>query len=262
MRAAAAAAARTAYALERLRLPARRFTPSEAAREVYVRAGLDRDSIEVCPNGIEVGGLAEAVAALRRPRDPGAVRLGVLGTVLPSKGVLELARAFAEAAVPGLQLEVHGNLPSYHGDGSYVAALRELEGHSPDLRVLGPYSRDELPAILAGLDGVAAPSRWEEVFGLTVREARAAGLPVLVSDAGDLPAVAGGGRAGLVVPRDDRAAWVAALRRFGTDAEARSRWAAAAVPVRTAADMATQLERAYLEVVGRRLPWWRRLLGG
>ena len=246
-----AARSRTAFALECLDLPARLFTPSPAARDVYVRAGVAAERIEVCENGIDGAELASEVDRLRSAgRDTGGeVRLGVLGTVLPSKGALELARAFREADVPGLTLEIHGNTPPYHGDSGYVEALRSVAALDPRVRLHGPYELGELPAILAGLDGVAAPSRWAEVYGLTVREAAAAGLPVLVSDAGDLAAVTDGGRAGLVVPADDHEAWVAALRRFGGDAEARERWAGAGVALRTAREMTLQLERAYVEAV-------------
>lgn len=247
-----AAAARTAYALECLAQPNRLFTPGHRAREVFLRAGLAPDSIEVVENGIDVEGLAAAVAELRAaagPRGDGVVRLGVLGTVLPSKGVLELARAFQRAAAPGLELHVHGALPSYHGDTGYVEALQALAAEVDGLHVHGPFESGDLPRVLAGLDGVAAPSRWEEVYGLTVREARAAGLPVLVADAGDLPAVAAGGAAGLVLPPEDEDAWVEALGRFARDDEARAAWSRAEAPVHTSRAMMLQLERAYVEVV-------------
>jgi glycosyltransferase involved in cell wall biosynthesis len=257
----AAAAARTAFALEMLAVPGRLFTPSSAARDVYVAAGLEPGRIEVCENGVEAETLAGEVARLRRadalaiaggaggPRSGAPLRLGVLGTVLPSKGVLELAGAFVAAEIEGLTLEVHGALPGYHGDTSYVDALRALAAEHPAVRLHGAYAREELPRILAGLDAVAAPSRWNEVFGLTVREARAAGLPVLVSDAGALPAVADSGRAGLVVPADDPQAWGDALRRFASDAGARERWASARSSPRSTQDMTLQLERAYADVV-------------
>lgn len=247
---AAATRARTAWALEMLALPNRLFTPSVAARAVYERAGVPADRIEVCENGVDVTGLRERVAALRAERSSdGKVHLGVLGSVMPSKGALELARAFAAADVPDLVLEIHGNLPPYHGDASYVDELRALaEGHDA-IHLHGEYSLDELPGILAGLDGVAAPSRWAEVYGLTVREARAAGLPVLVSDTGDLAAVAAGGRAGRVVPREDPAAWQRALEEFARDADQRRAWAEAETPLRSAREMMLQLERAYVEVI-------------
>ena len=121
---------------------------------------------------------------------------------------------------------------------------------------------------------MAAPSRWEEVYGLTVREARAAGLPVLAADVGDLAAVADGGKAGIVVPRDDEAAWVQALERFAKDAEARERWTRASEP-RSTEQMTDQLERVYVELARdvrgmnvelpqrtpQKVSLWRRLFG-
>ena len=254
---AGASAAHTSFALACLHAARLLFTPSAATRAVFVRAGLPEQKIRVVPNGVEVEALAREVAALRAQAAPHAgLRLGVLGTVLPSKGALELAEALVAADVPGLTLEIHGHEPSYHGDTRYVEALRALAAREPRVRLHGPFEHRELARILAALDGVAAPSRWNEVFGLTVREARAAGLPVLVSDAGDLPGVTEGGAAGLVVPAEDRAAWVAALRRFADPAE-RARWSAHAARPRTTAQMTDQLEAAYREVL-RPPPWWWR----
>lgn len=250
---AEAAAARTAYALRSLEAPHRLLTPSEAARAVYVRAGVPARRIAVCANGIAAQSIASDVQRLRaegvRPvGSRGEVRLGVLGSVLPSKGVLELAHALRKAAVPGLTLEVHGSLPSYHGDASYVQELEQLAREDTRIRLHGPYAVGALAQVLAGLDGVAAPSRWNEVFGLTVREARAAGLPVLVSDAGALAEVTAGDAAGLVVPAEEPAAWMEALRRFADPAQRRA-WAAHGTVPRSAHDMALQLERAYCELV-------------
>jgi len=245
---------RTVFALEMLGLPHRLFTPSAAAREVYLRAGLDGGRLTVCENGVEVAELAEQVERLRSEssgEESTGRKLGILGTVLPSKGVLELARVFASAAIEGLTLEIHGNLPTYHGDDSYLTELKALAAATPTLTVHGPYAREDLPGILAGLDGVAAPSRWEEVFGLSVREARAAGLPVLVSSAGALPDVVGADdigaaqRGAWIVARDEWAAWAEALREF---AESRACGAGATEPRSTEA-MMLQLERAYVEVI-------------
>ena len=247
-----AARTRTEFALRCLEAPQRLFTPSEAAKAVYVRAGVDARRIEVVPNGIEVDALAAKVRRLRAVREgteqSDEIRLGVLGTLLPSKGCLELIRAFQEADVRDLTLEVHGNMPSYHGDSSYLEAIRRLAQEDPRIRLHGPYDHARLAEILSGLDGVAAPSRWCEVFGLTVREARAAGLPVLVSDAGDLATVAAGGQAGIVTRVDDHAGWVEALRSFA-DYSNRARWRSHSTRPRSAFDMMLQLERAYAEVV-------------
>jgi glycosyltransferase involved in cell wall biosynthesis len=73
-------------------------------------------------------------------------------------------------------------------------------------------------------------------------------LPVLVSDAGGLAEVTDGGRAGLVVPAEDRAAWVSALWRFADPAQ-RAAWAAHGKLPRSARAMALELERAYCDVI-------------
>ena len=251
----AAVRAHRDYALGALELPELLITPSAAARAVYESAGVPSGRITVVENGIEAADLAAEVAALRAAAPPRAadepLRLGLFGTTLPSKGAVELAEAFVEANLPRLRLVIAGNRPSFHGDNSYVDRLEALAAAHDGIELRDEYARGELAALLAEVDGVAAPSRWEEVYGLTVREARAAGLPVLVSDRGALPAVAEEGRAGIVVAADDRAAWVEALRRFVDDDAARSAWAAHSSPLRTSAEMAAELEEHYLDLLER-----------
>jgi len=247
-----AARTRTEYALRCLQATHRLFTPSEAAKAIYVRAGLPAEHIEVVPNGIEVDELAAEVRRLRAVREGSEtsedIRLGVLGTLLPSKGCLELLRAFQEARVRELTIEIHGNMPGYHGDTTYVDEIKRMAAADPRIRIHGPYTHDRLSEILAGLDGVAAPSRWCEVFGLTVREARAAGLPVLVSSAGDLGSVAADGQAGVVVQVDDHQGWIDALRAFA-DYKHRARWRRYKSRPRSAYDMMLQIELAYAAVI-------------
>ena len=247
-----AAAARTKFAIRCLESADRLFTPSAAAKSVYVKAGLGEERIEVVPNGIEVKQLSASVrrqrAVLVGQTTHAEIRLGVLGTLLPSKGCLELIRAFQEADVTDLTLEIHGNMPSYHGDASYVEKIREIAESDPRIRVHGPYDHARLATIMASLDGVAAPSRWCEVFGLTVREARAAGLPVLVSNAGDLGSVAAEGKAGVVVDVDDHDGWVQALKTFA-DYKHRASWRRHDTSPRSAYDMMLQLEEAYVSVI-------------
>lgn len=233
-----------------LELPEPLLTPSAAAAEVFVRAGLPRERLRVVPNAVAAGDLAtqtEAARAAAGERAPG-VHLGVLGTVLPSKGALELAQRVTRLAIPGLVLHVHGEQPSYHGDSSYVEALCALAEAHACIELHGTYTRDELPAILAGLDGIAAPSRWEEVYGLTVREARAVGLPLLVSDRGDLPAVTDDGQAGWVCGHDDDQAWELALREF-CDGDLRAAKSGHPVAVPELNQLATDHERVYTDAI-------------
>lgn len=273
------AAHRTAYAIECLKCADVLITPSRRTKAIFTDIcepmGLDGKAIRVVENGVDVDGLAEEVARLReadpRPEPPERpLVLGIVGSVLPSKGVLELAMAFAEGQAQGrfaehggLHLEIHGNFPSYHGQRGYIDALEVLAGATPNLDLAGPFEHGGLARVLAGLDAVAAPSRWQEVFGLTVREARSAGLPVIVSDVGDLPSVTDGGQAGLVMPAPNgeagRKQWIEGLVRLVSDHEARTTWAAHRRRPHSAAAMATELAGIYCEAIESRLPKARDL---
>ena len=247
---AAAARSRTAVALEVLGLPGRLVAPSQTVLDVYAACGVDTARGQVIEHGFDAAALAHEVAACREraPRSDGELRLGVLGSVQPSKGQLELARAVCASEVPQLTLEVHGELAAYHGDPSYAGALRALAAEHDRVRLHGPYARPDLARVLAGLDGVAAPSIWNEPYGLTVREARACGLPVLVSDRGGLPAAAQEGLAGLVLPPGDREAWKHALIRFASPSE-RARWCARPHALGSASEMTLAVERCYHDVI-------------
>jgi glycosyltransferase involved in cell wall biosynthesis len=228
------------------------IAPANGVLREHAALGLDPERARVIEHGIDSEAIAAAVRSerARRPRPRGdLVRLGVLGSVLPAKGVVELAEAFAESGAERLALEVHGPQVPFHGDSRHLERLRELALRTERITLHGAYAPSELARVLAGLDAVAAPAVWNEVFGLSVREARAAGLPVLVSDRGALPQAAQGGRAGRVLPAGDRDAWAAALRELARDGALRARWSAEPCALRSVADMAADHERAYFDAL-------------
>ena len=103
-----------------------------------------------------------------------------------------------------------------------------------------------MASITARLDGVAVPSLWEEVFGLTSREAAAAGLPVLASAVGGLAELPFGV---LVAREGGPQAWIEVLRRFERDPSAREAWRGRPGDVRSRSDMAAQIEEIYRRVL-------------
>ncbi len=171
---------RTSRALAALRGLDRLLVPSRAALETWVRAGLERSRLELCPPGLESQTLRVEFALARRALEGGR-HLGILGATRPSAGVVEMAHAVCLANRPRLTLEVHGPLVDSHGDATYLNALQRLAEFEPRIRLHGPYERRDLPRVLATLDAVAAPARWEASVALGVREARAVGMPVLAS---------------------------------------------------------------------------------
>ncbi len=80
---------------------------------------------------------------------------------------------------------------------------------------------DEQLAHLYRAAGVLTIPSHYEGFGLPVLEAMHGGCPVIVSDRGSLPEVAG--EAGIQLPPDDVEGWAAAIARVLTDSELRQR---------------------------------------
>jgi rhamnosyltransferase len=83
-----------------------------------------------------------------------------------------------------MECHIHGPSFSFHGDNSYLDRLRALARDDLQYRFYGAFDRSELKDILAGLDVVVVPSVWWETYGITMREAMLAGVPVLATDLG------------------------------------------------------------------------------
>jgi D-inositol-3-phosphate glycosyltransferase len=97
--------------------------------------------------------------------------IGAIGRLDSQKGFDMLIRAFRSCNRADLRLEIFG-------DGAERAALEKLARGDSRINFHG-YNADQV-AIMAAVDVVAMPSRWE-AYGLVALEARAAGRGVLVS---------------------------------------------------------------------------------
>ena len=241
----AASKDRTDYAVACLEKAHRLISPSARTREIYVRNGVSASRVEVIENGLAVRELAESVLEERASvsRDDGQVHFGILGASQPSKGGLEFAQIFASLDLPNAHLHIHGSLPPYHGDDSYVRDLQEFAESQDRVHVHGPFP--SLPKVLASLDVLVAPARWEEVFGLIAYEARAAGLWVLVSDRGGLPGAVEDGVTGRIVPAEDVDAWKAAIQEFVSSPRRLDDPVGATERFRKVADMAVDTEAVF-----------------
>lgn len=156
------------YARRTARLVA--VSPSEA--ETFRASGVVApDKVRVVPNGVDPARFAGAdpadLAALGL--DPTRPVAGVIGLLYAAKGQDLALRALAQ--VPDLQLLVVGP-----GDQAEVRALAAELG--VDGRVVFTGARDDVPALLAALDFLVLPSRWEGMPYIVI-EAMAAGLAVL-----------------------------------------------------------------------------------
>jgi glycosyltransferase involved in cell wall biosynthesis len=150
--------------------------PGRAAGEALESFGVVSDRIHIGFNAVNVSSFSEAAAGSSVDHGPDH-RFVFVGQLIPRKNPLALLRAFSEAKSGDATL-------TYIGSGEQQAEL-EAEASRLGLRdsvfFIEPMSNSELADQLHSFDTLVLPSE-EEVWGLVVNEALAAGLKVVVSE--------------------------------------------------------------------------------
>jgi glycosyltransferase involved in cell wall biosynthesis len=182
------------------------IAPSEFLRQRYIAWGVPGDKIIVLENGT-----AECSPPPPRPRADGEPRaiFGYFGQINPYKGLRPLLAAFdylgqlPPEMTRGIRLIVHGaNLESNHPD--YVGAVRELLARTAQrVHFGGPYERQRLDDLMAGVDWIVVPSIWWENSPLVIEEALARRRPVVCSNIGGMAEKVRWGRDGFHFPVGD-----------------------------------------------------------
>jgi glycosyltransferase involved in cell wall biosynthesis len=175
--------------------------------------GFSGRRIEVIENGIEVEryGAAPDRSALRRSLglDPARRYVITVARFHPVKDHAMLLRAFAPVA------SIRGDVDLLlAGDGPLRADLEkqaQVLGIERRVHFLGV--RSDVPALLQAADMFALTS-VSEAASLTLLEAMASRLPVVVTAVGGNPEIVREGLEGLLVPRGDAAAATAAVLRL------------------------------------------------
>lgn len=232
-----------ARALAALARPQQLVVPSARVIPPFTALGVPAGRFTVVENGVDTA----ALQTLAPPAaGPGPLRVGYLGTVMPSKGLHVLIAAMQSLPPGTATLRIHGNVVPYHGDeGYFVRCLQNVRARA-GISWLGPYDGTDLPHVLDQLDVVAAPALWHEAFGLTIREALAAARPVLCSRIGGLQDAVDDGEEGFVLPPGDVAAWATAIARLAADRRLVRRLSAKArTRARGFAPMARELVAVY-----------------
>ncbi len=191
---------------------------TEAERQEHLERSVGSpERSAVIPSGIDV----ERFARAREQRvDPeslgcpsGSIVVGSVGWLTDIKGhrVLVEAAAVVRRECPALHVVIVGS-----GDRQQALdrQAREL-GIADAVHLLG--HREDVERCLAGFDCFVLPS-FNEGMGRSLVEAMTAGLPVIASNVGGIPALIDDGRNGLLVPPGDSEALAEAIGRVIRDA--------------------------------------------
>jgi glycosyltransferase involved in cell wall biosynthesis len=182
------------------------IAPSRFAGGVAGMAGVEQRRVAYVPNFLTDADLSAPATA--GPREPVFLYAGRLDA---TKGIRQLLDAFALVA-DDCELRIAGA-------GELESEVRAAAARDPRIRYLGRIERAELLAELDRARAVVLPSIWEDNGPLAILEAQARGAALVVTERGGPPEFVRDGESGLVIPAEDVAALVDAMRRLVGDAE-------------------------------------------
>jgi len=110
--------------------------------------------------------------------EPGPVRFLFASSIIPTKGVDRLIRAFGRLHTDST-LTIAGHSPPFDGHPGFAATLEQAAQSIPGIEWLGAVEPQAVTALIAAHDVLVLPSIWPENSPLIVREASAQGLQII-----------------------------------------------------------------------------------
>ncbi|MGB2717610.1 MAG: glycosyltransferase [Vicinamibacterales bacterium] len=184
------------------------LAPSATMESWALRFGIPRERLFKCDQGIDLAPFDRITRTAGRE-----LRLAFAGSLIPSKAPHVLLEAVAMLRRDGVSIDLLGSLTPYHGESTYAERLSGFLG-APFIRKFGPVPHERMADALASADVLVVPSVWIENAPFIIREAFAAGLPVMASDLGGMAEMVTHGRNGLLFSAGDSAALSAQIARL------------------------------------------------
>lgn len=166
-------ARRQAYLREMLASADVAVAPARSLIDLFARHGFRTDHMVYSLQGFDVAWAADV-----QHQTSDGTRFGYIGHIQQIKGVHTLVHAFGRLPedIPA-SLFIYGDPAQQPG---YAQALRAQS--TANVHWSGPFVRSQLASVLSGLDIIVVPSLSFEVNPTVIKEAYAAGLPVIVTD--------------------------------------------------------------------------------
>jgi GT2 family glycosyltransferase/glycosyltransferase involved in cell wall biosynthesis len=168
------------------------LAPSATLASRFEQFGIEPDRLRRCDQGIDL----TRFASISRSPSP-VLRIGFAGGLAPSKGGSVLLEAVDRLPAGRASVDVLGQT-----SGADAERVGELLSR-PFVRRTGLVPHDHMPEALAALDVLVVPSLWIENAPFIIREAFAAGLPVIASNLGGMAEMVRDNVSGLLVQPGD-----------------------------------------------------------
>ena len=185
------------------------------------RYGLQRERIPSMHAGVDIEQFRPGKEKEENPT------IAFVGRITKEKGCDLLVKAACQLAeeYPNLQLWLFGRILN---DDFQEEILARARAFPKLLKFFGHLDRRELPAYLSRAHVFGFVPEFETGPSNACLEAMACGLPVIITRVGGMPEMVAHGETGLIIPKGDLDALVAALRRLIDDEAVRTRMGACA----------------------------------
>jgi glycosyltransferase involved in cell wall biosynthesis len=220
---------------------------SDAVREVLRnRDYLPSERVVTIPNGIDLARF-QGVTPGNLLADLGisydGCLLGVIGRLHPAKGHEDLIPVLSRIRDEGSKFHC-----LFVGDGELRPQLEDMTRHyGLESHITFTGQRRDVPRILAALDILVMPSRWEGL-PMALLEAMAIGKAVLATTVGGIPEVIKTDDNGVLVPPQDQSSLYSRLKQLMVDADLRARYGSRARDTVHARYSAVRTSAAYEDI--------------
>ena len=157
---------------------------SRYVRDIYVKEGMRKKGILLVRDGMDPDIFRDFQE--HTIDQTGRLRIGYLGSLIPSKGIHVLIDAFAKLPPSRATLDIYGEVIPYDGYPNYGEDLRRKAARLPEVTFHGKYSNADVGRILAAMDVLVLPSIWPENAPLTISEAFLAKVPAVAAGWGGM----------------------------------------------------------------------------
>lgn len=213
---------------------------SAFVRDEFVKFGCDPKRMILSDNGIDT-----SLVAPVPPPGSKELRFGFVATLIPSKGAHVLVEAFRRLAPGSARLSIYGEPAEYEGHSDYFQKLQQAAaGYAIEFH--GKFPIKEIGNILAAMDVLVVPSIWFENAPLIIRQAHAAGIPVITGDRGGMAESVLNEIDGLHFLMDNVDSLAQSMRRLVDDPALLRRLRSSKARVKTIEENAEELKGIYI----------------
>ena len=220
------------------------ISPSLFLRNKFIKLGMPSRKIIYCNNGIGLG-LFEDIQKTRADK----IRFGFIGTLISSKGIHVLIKAFKGIKQNNMVLKIYGTSPKNNGIFNYFNRVKNMARSNRHIRFMGTFNNKDIAGIFSNIDVLVVPSIWPENSPMVIQEAFESQTPVIASNIGGIPELVRDDVNGLLFKSGDVSDLRQKLKYVTDNPELLQKWRKNIPKVKDIEDNARELEKIYYSLL-------------